>query len=181
MNDHDSQDWRLPGATRDAQRIAPDWNELPRPRIAGVERREARPVVTGYGRLVELFRRDWLEAPAEVDQIFASVMNPGAISAWHAHELATDRISVVQGELRLVLYDARPESPTRGLVNEFHLSEWRPALVVIPPQVWHGVQNPGIAPVVLVNAVDRAYAYAAPDHWRVPADCQAVPYRFPAR
>ncbi|MCI1710768.1 MAG: dTDP-4-dehydrorhamnose 3,5-epimerase family protein [Chiayiivirga sp.] len=116
-----------------------------------------------------------------VDQIFASVLSAGAISAWHAHEFATDRISVVQGELRLALYDARPASPTRGMINVFHVSEWRPGLIVIPPQVWHGVQNAGTSPAILVNAVDRAYDYAAPDHWRVPPDSETVPYRFPQR
>jgi dTDP-4-dehydrorhamnose 3,5-epimerase len=51
-------------------------------------------------------------------------------------------------------------------------------LVVVPPGVWHGVQNTGSVPGLLLNVVDRAYCYEEPDHWRLPADTANIPYRF---
>lgn len=175
----DDEGWRPPGSRRDEARIDADWRALPRPLIDGVTWRETAQVSTGYGRLVELFRGDWDAARRGVDQVFASHLEAGRISAWHAHEHTLDRIAVAQGTLQLVLYDLRPGSPTHGLLNEFLLSEWRPGTVTIPPRVWHGVRNPGPGRTLLVNVVDRAYDYGAPDHWRLPVDSTAIPFRFP--
>ena len=47
------------------------------------------------------------------------------------------------GHVKLVLFDARAESATHGLINEFSFGEARPALVAIPPLVWHAVQCRG--------------------------------------
>jgi dTDP-4-dehydrorhamnose 3,5-epimerase len=79
---------------------------------------------------------------------------------------------------RIALYDARPDSPTHGVVNEFRFGSLRPALVTVPPRIWHGVQNVGDGVAVVLNLVDRAYDYEDPDHWRVPADSAEIPYRF---
>ena len=37
---------------------------------------------------------------------------PAGISAWHVHREATDRLFANHGLLKIVLYDARPESAT---------------------------------------------------------------------
>ena len=42
-----------------------------------------------------------------------------------------------------------------------------------------GVQSTDSAPSVLINAVDRAYDYVDPDHYRLPVESPEVPYRFP--
>jgi dTDP-4-dehydrorhamnose 3,5-epimerase len=46
--------------------------------------------------------------------------------------------------------------------------------------VWHGVQNVHPGPSSVLNLVDRAYRYEAPDHWRLPPDTAEIPYRFAA-
>lgn len=172
-------DWLLPGATKDSESITKDWQPANLQLIDGIRLREVRPVLTGYGHLTEVFRSEWLPDNCGVDQVFASTLQPGGLSAWHAHGVTTDRLFVVAGQIRVVLFDARRQSPTYGLVNEFKLGVQRPMLVVIPPQVWHGVQNYTDTAAVLLNAVDHAYRYDGPDHWRVPADSEAIPYRFP--
>lgn len=105
-------------------------------------------------------------------------MNPGSISAWHVHRLATDRVFVSQGLIRIVLYDARTDSPTYERMNEFRFGVMRPALVIVPPGVWHGVQNISNSAAVMLNLVDHAYRYDDPDHWRLPVDTDKIPYRF---
>jgi dTDP-4-dehydrorhamnose 3,5-epimerase len=171
-------EWLLPGATRDRQTITAEWNPANLTLIDGVRLREVRNVPKANGHLTEIYRRDWALDDAPVDQIFQVVLVPGGISAWHAHGETIDRLFVIEGTARVVLYDAREGSPTRGLVNEFKLSALRPALVVIPPRVWHGVQNIGHEYARMLNVVDRAYDYSEPDHWRVPEDCPGIPYAF---
>jgi dTDP-4-dehydrorhamnose 3,5-epimerase len=173
-------DWLIEGAVKDAQSITAQWNASNMTLIAGVRLHEVKHVLKGNGSLTEIYRKDWQLDDLPVEQVFEVTMTPGDISAWHAHEHTTDRLFVTRGAMRIVLYDGRAGSPTQGLVNEFKLGEMRPALVVVPPQVWHGVQNIGDAPCTLLNLVDQAYCYEAPDHWRVAHDTPAIPYRFPS-
>lgn len=173
-----NQEWLLPGAARDAQTITSEWHASALCLIDGVQVREVRNVPKATGHLTEVYRRDWGLDTAPIEQVFQVVLLPGRVSAWHAHGETLDRLFPVEGLVRLVLYDARSDSPTRGLVNEFKLGEHRPGLIVVPPRVWHGVQNIGATPARILNLVDRAYVYEAPDHWRVPPDAPDIPYRF---
>ncbi len=108
--------------------------------------------------------------------MFRSEILPGAVSAWHSHDATTDRLFVARGELLIVLFDARDDSPTCGSINKFRFGVLRPALTLVPPGVWHGVRNVGVEAASLVDMVDRAYSYDEPDHWSVPEDSPDLPY-----
>jgi dTDP-4-dehydrorhamnose 3,5-epimerase len=173
-----SQDWVLPHAHKDAQSVTSDWQSVRQTLIDGVAVRESRAVAKRNGSVTEVFRDDWFEAGATAGQVFMVRLAAAGISAWHAHAITIDRIAVVAGAATLVLFDGRTGSPTVGLINEFHLHDLRPTLVVIPPQVWHGVINSGDQMCLLANVPDRPYRYDDPDHWRVDSDSPDVPYRF---
>ena len=83
----------IEGATKDKQSITADWvftQEL----IDGVRVREVKNVPVMYGVLTEVFRRDWALEEGTVDQVFQVTLFPGAVLAWHAHQLTTDRLFV---------------------------------------------------------------------------------------
>jgi len=162
---------------RDAQSITRDWQLLREP-IAGVVVHETKNVLKDNGYLTEIWRDDWKLAPANVAQVFQALIEPRGISAWHVHVHATDRLFANHGRLKIVLYDARPDSASAGRVNVYHCGTARPMLITVPPGVWHGVQNMGAAPALLLNLPDRAYAYEAPDHWRLPPHTDRIPYSF---
>ena len=170
--------WLLPGAEKDRQSVTADWKPVGRALIEGVELREARSVPKRSGLVTELYRADWYADAAGVGQVFIARLHPGGISAWHAHAATIDRLTIVLGTATVVLFDVRPSSPTLGLVNEFHLDEHRPTTIVVPPQVWHGVQNSGASACIIANMPDRPYRYEDPDHWRVPPDSRHIPYSF---
>ena len=170
----------LAGATPDRQSITRNWEPL-QERIDAVRVVDVRNVASDNGYLTEIWRDDW-GLPGPVAQVFQALLEPGRISAWHVHRDATDRLYANHGLVKIVLYDAREGSPTRGRVNVYRCGSVRPMLVVVPPGVWHGVQNIGSAPALLLNLPDRAYRYEGPDHWRLPVDTTEIPYRFgPAR
>ena len=172
-----TESWLLPGATKDAQTLNAQWRVVDQPLIDGVQVKEALNVPKSNGYLTEMYRLDWNLGPL-VDQIFQVVLLPGAISAWHAHATTVDRLFVSHGLMRIVLYDGRADSPTRGVVNDFRFGTVRPATVLVPPRVWHGVMNVVDTPAILMNFPDRAYDYEDPDHWRIPADSAEIPVRF---
>ena len=163
--------------TKDQQSITADWLPL-QELIDGVELNEVKNVPKGNGFLTEIFRREWESDEGEVDQVFQVGLFPGGVSAWHHHRETVDRLFVAAGQVLIVLYDDRPDSPTNGRINEFRLGSLRPALVRVPPLIWHGVQNIGPDPALILNLVDIAYRYEDPDHWRIPQDSAEIPYRF---
>lgn len=167
----------LKGAQRDPQLITSTWHK-PQELIAGVVVHEVLHVPGDRGTLTELYRSEW-DTAGPVAQVFHIVLRGGAISAWHCHVDAVDRLFAVAGSLKLVLFDGRENSSTHGRVNEFTVGAARPALVVVPPEVWHGVQNLDAAtPASLVNMPTHAYQYATPDHYRLPMDSPEIPYRW---
>ena len=131
---------------------------------------------TNYGYLTEIFRMDWALDEFGVDQVFQGVLEPGGLSAWHAHAVTTDRLFISYGRIQISLYDAREDSPTFGELNHFRFGTVRPAMIIVPPMVWHGVKNISSGVSILVNVVDHAYEYELPDHYRLPADTDKIPY-----
>jgi len=178
MQHSTSQDEIVKSAVSDTQSITSDWQEI-QDLIDGVIVREVKNVCKRSGGvLTELYRRDWFADDSVVDQVFQNVLEPGQVSAWHMHRETSDRLFVNRGALKIVLFDGRIDSPTCRAVNEFCFGQSRPALIVIPPGVWHGVKNLGSSLASLINMVDRAYRYDSPDHWRVPPDSDEIPYRL---
>jgi dTDP-4-dehydrorhamnose 3,5-epimerase len=167
----------LPGAIKDKQSVTADWTVLD-DRIDGVELIEVRNVIANSGHTTEVVRRDWFGGALEIDQVFQVTLGPHGISAWHVHLDTTDRLFVNSGQVKIVLYDSRADSPTGGQVNEFRLGDRRPGLVIVPRGVWHGIQNLLGTESRVLNLVDVAYEYEDPDHWRLPADTAEIPYSF---
>jgi dTDP-4-dehydrorhamnose 3,5-epimerase len=54
-----------------------------------------------------------------------------------------------------------------------------PALIVIPPGVWHGFQARGPAPLVLLHLNDQPFDHLRTDEMRLPPDDPSIPYRWP--
>ncbi len=165
------------GATKDEHHVTSDWTPL-REGIAGVQLQEIPNLVTRNGVMTEIFRAGWGVVDGAIEQMIYVALRPGTLSAWHMHALKTDHLMVVQGAIKTVLFDGRNDSPTKGELEVFHLSPMRPTLVVIPPGVWHGLQNVEAETSCFVNFFDRAYDETDPDDWRLDPDCEEIPYRF---
>ncbi len=172
-----SVDWRM-GAERDPQSVTPSWEPSDLELIEGVSIHEIKNVLVPTGTLTEIYRSEWEDDAGRVAQVFQRTLRPGCFTAWHAHANTLDRLFVGRGVALLVLFDARPESPTRGQLNEVPLGVERPSLVTVPPKVWHGVKNIGDVPATIINCVDQAYDYELPDHWRLASSTSKIPYRF---
>lgn len=152
------------------------------PLIDGVYLHESRAILSESGTLTELFRRDWWaidgSANSQVDQVFMRTLRVGEASGWHVHAETTDRLTVIAGTLKVLLYDDRPASVSYRQSNTFLLGAIRPQLLVIPPGVWHAIRTHADQDVTLLNMVDLAYRYEAPDHFRLPLDTPLIPVRI---
>jgi dTDP-4-dehydrorhamnose 3,5-epimerase len=129
------------------------------------------------GRLMEVQRADEPDFPgfgqAYVTQSFA-----GVIKAWYRHHVQIDQIAAITGLVKVVLYDARPGSATRGSVNEILMGELAPRLVRIPPGVWHGFQAVGEQSAFLLHLNTHPFSADAPDEDRLDPRDPSIPYAW---
>src|SRR5574341_793398 len=74
-------------------------------------------------------------------EIYFSTIYPGVIKGWHWHREMTLNYAVPLGRIKLVLYDERPNSITKGELIEIFLGPDNYSLFVVPPEVWNGFKG----------------------------------------
>jgi dTDP-4-dehydrorhamnose 3,5-epimerase len=87
-------------------------------------------------------------------EIYFSYVFPKKIKAWHLHKKMTLNYLAVFGNIKIVLYDDRKESKTKGEVQEIFISNQNHQLVVIPPLIWNGFTSADDNIAVLANCSD---------------------------
>jgi dTDP-4-dehydrorhamnose 3,5-epimerase len=102
------------------------------------------------GKVMHMLRED---SPIfdRFGEIYFSCTRPGAVKAWHLHRRMTLNYAVVSGEIKFVLFDDRPDSPTRGETQEFFLSPENYVLVTVPPLIWNGFKGIGVRDAIVAN------------------------------
>lgn len=88
-------------------------------------------------------------------EVYASSVYPGVVKGWHRRESAVRNYVVLRGMIRLVLYDDRPESASRGALQEIYAGERNYVRVTIPARVWSGFACVGPEEALVVDVVDR--------------------------
>ncbi len=87
----------------------------------------------------------------EFGEIYFSCGYPGVVKAWHIHQRMTLNNCVVYGMLKLVLYDGRDGSPSKGELMELFIGEDNYCLVQIPPGIVNGYKAYGDKMAILAN------------------------------
>lgn len=145
--------------------------------ISGVQVKKLRLIPDERGYLMEMLRCDWPEFESFA-QAYVTACYAGVYKAWHYHKLQTDHFVCVSGMAKVVLFDDREESPTRGEINEFHIGQLNPVLLKIPPLVYHGFTAEGNAPALIINFPTQLYNYQQPDEYRRPYNDPAISYNW---
>jgi len=118
--------------------------------IEGVKITPLRQIFDERGKVMHMLRED---SPVfeRFGEIYFSCTNPGAIKAWHLHKKMTLNYAVIYGEIKCVLYDDRPDSATRGCIEEYFLSPENYSLITVPPLVWNGFKGIGGKVSIVAN------------------------------
>ena len=61
------------------------------------------------------------------------------------------------GSIKLVLYDEREDSPTRGKHQEVFTGEDSYSLITIPPNVWNAFKGLGVESAIVANCATEPY------------------------
>lgn len=146
--------------------------------LAGVVLAELRVFAGPDGRFVELLRLDEGQGVEGVPGFHPvqwnwSLMEAGAVKAWHLH-LNQDDLWIVPPDSTLLvgLLDLRRASPTAGQRQRLALGAGRCHRLFIPRGVAHGVANLTPRPQTLLYAVNQRFTPDPDrtDEWRLPWD-----------
>jgi len=142
--------------------------------IDGVEIKDLATYSDERGFFRELIRKTDDFFNEGFGQLSHSCMYPGVAKAWHIHQYQIDWWYVPIGNLKLALFDKRPNSPTRGELQTIFMGENYPARVVkIPPGVAHGCRAlGGVTHLFYVTSSP----YDPADEGRIPHDDKAIGY-----
>lgn len=143
--------------------------------IEGVVVKKLGAICDERGRLMEVLRSDD-EFYQDFGQLYLTTAYPGVTKAWHYHLKQTDHLCCVSGMLKIVLFDSREKSPTKGEINEFFVGAHNPALILIPPLVYHGFKCISETEAVVLNVPTKVYDRREPDEYRVDPHSGEVPY-----
>ena len=129
------------------------------------------------GRLTEIIRKDD-QFFLEFGQVYMTTAYPGVVKGWHYHKKQIDNFAVVRGMVKLVLYDNRDDSPTKGEINEFFLGEHNPVLVQIPNLVLHGFKCISQEEAICINCPTDVFNHEQPDEFKVDPHKNDIPYSW---
>jgi dTDP-4-dehydrorhamnose 3,5-epimerase len=118
--------------------------------IEGVKIIPLRQIPDERGKVMHMLRSDDSHFQG-FGEIYFSCVYPGAIKAWHLHKEMTLNYAVPHGQIKLVLYDDREGSRTRGEFQEIFLGIDNYLLVSIPPLIWNGFKGLGTEMAIVAN------------------------------
>ena len=123
-------------------------------RIEGVIVTLLRQINDERGTVLHMLRNDSPEFTRFGECYFSEIL-PNAVKAWKCHRAQTQNLAVPVGRIRVVIYDGREGSVTRGQIQMKELG--RPDAYLrlrIPPGLWYGFTCLGETPALLANCVD---------------------------
>ena len=118
--------------------------------IDGVKITPLRQILDERGKIMHMMRSD---APGfeKFGEIYFSFVHPGAIKGWHIHKTIVLNYAVPVGKIKVVLYDDREESSTRGELMEIFTGPENYQLIRIPPLVWNGTKGIAEGTSIIAN------------------------------
>jgi dTDP-4-dehydrorhamnose 3,5-epimerase len=144
--------------------------------ISGVVIQPLKQMVDERGAVLHMLRAD---SPLFMGfgEIYFSLVLPGVVKGWKRHRRLTQHFAVPVGQIRLVLFDDRPDSPSVGRLEELLLGRPdRYDLVRIPPGLWYGFQGLGAIPALVANCTD--FPHDPQEAESLPLGSPRVPYRW---
>ena len=112
-------------------------------------------------------------------EIYFSTVYRGVVKGWHRHKEMTLNYACVFGRIKLVLYDERAASPSKGEILEVFLGPDDYALVVIPPGIWNGFKGMSDPFAMVANCATHPHDPSRSD--RLDPFANHIPYHWEVR
>lgn len=143
--------------------------------IEGVVMQPLRQIIDERGRVMHMLQNNNPLFKGFGEVYFSEVL-PGIIKAWKLHNQSTQLFAVPVGQIRLVLYDNRPNSPSKGNTQEIITGRDNYQLIQIPPNIWYGYTCIGDVPALVANVIDSPYDQN--ESKTLPPNEKSIPYNW---
>jgi dTDP-4-dehydrorhamnose 3,5-epimerase len=121
--------------------------------------REVVRYTDGRGWLMEVYREDETDSRYTPAMQYVSMTKPGVARGPHEHRDQADYFAFIgPSTFRVFMWDARPASPTHGVMQVIEAGEGAPRIVIIPAGVVHAYKNVGQEMGMVLNLPNRLYA-----------------------
>lgn len=124
--------------------------------ISGVQIIQKKKIHDERGAIFHMLRCDDSEF-TKFGEIYFSKILPGIVKGWHLHQKMTLNYFLIEGAIRLVLFDDRSSSETKGKLQELELNEQNSPLILIPPGIWNAFKGLGDKPSILANCATEPH------------------------
>ena len=104
------------------------------------------------GKVMHMLRND-SEIFKKFGEIYFSTIYHQSIKGWHLHKESVLNYVCIKGKVKLVLFDDRKSSKTKGLIQEIILSNESHLLVSIPPMIWNGFKGLDKTESIIANCL----------------------------
>lgn len=121
--------------------------------LEGVELKDLKVISDERGAVLHMMKSVEPEF-TQFGEVYFSKTNPGVIKGWKCHKLQTQNFTVPVGRLRIVLFDNRADSSTKGKVQEVELSPENYQRLRIPPMIWYSFGTIGNEVAMIANFTD---------------------------
>ena len=125
--------------------------------IKGVKIIEKKIISDRRGKILHMLRND-STGYLKFGECYFSEVYPYKVKAWKKHSSQTQNITVPVGTIKLVIFDDRNDSITKGRIQEILIG--RPnnyKRVTIPPGLWYGFTCISDKEALLVNCADQPH------------------------
>ena len=141
--------------------------------IDGIKITPLKQIFDERGKVMHMLKND-SDVFNKFGEIYFSSSYPGVVKAWHKHKEMTLNYAVIFGEIKFVLFDDRPKSPTKGKIQELFISPENYVLVTVPPLIWNGFKCIGTSRSIVANCADVPHKSNEIDR-KHPTD-KSIPY-----
>tara|TARA_B100000287_G_C20410202_1_gene693268 strand:+ start:100 stop:537 length:438 start_codon:yes stop_codon:yes gene_type:complete len=104
------------------------------------------------GKVMHMLRAD-SKVFEKFGEIYFSTIFKNSIKGWHLHKESSLNYACIKGKVKLVLYDDRQESSSKGLFQELILTPEDYFLVTIPPNIWNGFKGLDESESIIANCL----------------------------
>lgn len=108
--------------------------------ISGIIINDLKIIDHPKGEILHLFKQNDL-GYYNFGEAYISKIKFNCIKAWKRHLKMTSNLIIPIGEVKIVIYDNRIDSPTFKFTNEFVLSIYNYKRITIPPKLWYGFKG----------------------------------------
>jgi len=143
--------------------------------ISGVKITPLKQIIDERGKVMLMMRNDD-DYFKKFGEIYFSCTHPGVVKAWHMHKKMTLNYAIISGQLKIVLFDDRKKSSTKGALQEIYMSTENYFLLSVPPLVWNGFKGIGTETSIVANCSDIPHDPG--EMIRISPNSKKIPYKW---